>query len=96
MAIPVCHLALRDVHGLSWQEPLVTVGRCFINRGRHPLMASERGGEAFPDLSSSGHVLFSPLTVHVAFGEPFSLAKLARLVAIPSTSRILPISNKIL
>lgn len=42
MAIPVCHLTLRDVHGLSWQDPLVTVGRCFIKRGRQRMTASEK------------------------------------------------------
>ena len=85
MAIPVCHPTLRDVHGLSWQELLVTAGRSLLKQSVI-LTAPEQVGKSFLAYLRPVHVLFPPLTVHVAFGEPFSLAKLVRLVAIPRTA----------
>lgn len=46
-------------------------------------------GASFLGYLRPARMLFPPLTVHVAFGEPFSLAKLVRLVAIPRTEAIL-------
>ena len=55
MAIPVCHPSLRDVHGLSWQDPLVTVGRCLLGK---PSMhdGTRNGVGVFSGLPSSSRV----------------------------------------